>query len=89
LLGLELWAHASSDGWRPLPGLWRGGLDTLLESVETLVIEPLDFGGAPVGLAALAWGAPEASYYEQLREMLGAATFASGSRALSQKRGPS
>jgi DNA-binding LacI/PurR family transcriptional regulator len=49
------------------------GLDPALLLEEALVIEPLEFRGEPVGLAALAWGAREALHYEQLRELLGPA----------------
>jgi DNA-binding LacI/PurR family transcriptional regulator len=54
------------------------GLDEALEREEAMLIEPLEFDGQPVGLAALAWGARDPLHYEQLREVLGAAVFGLG-----------
>jgi DNA-binding LacI/PurR family transcriptional regulator len=54
------------------------GLDEVLEREEAMLIEPLEFDGHPVGLAALTWGARDPLHYEQLREVLGAAVYALG-----------
>jgi DNA-binding LacI/PurR family transcriptional regulator len=71
---------------RRVTGIWHGGgqsrsttglgLDPGLEQEETLVLEPLDFNGVPLGIAALSWGAQESVHYEILREMLSIAAFA-------------
>jgi hypothetical protein len=52
------------------------GLDPMFEQQKAIVIEPLEFGAQPVGIAAFAWGAEEPVHYEQLRELLGAAIHA-------------
>lgn len=49
------------------------GLDPVIERQDVLVIEPLEFDGYPMGIAALAWGAHTPEHYEQLRERLSAA----------------
>jgi phosphoserine phosphatase RsbU/P len=67
----------SSPGDAVLP-LGSLGLDEALENEEAMLIEPLEFDGQPVGLAALAWGARDPLHYEQLREVLGAAVFGLG-----------
>jgi DNA-binding LacI/PurR family transcriptional regulator len=54
------------------------GLDEVLEQEEAMLIEPLEFDGHPVGLAALTWGARDPLHYEQLREVLGAAVYGLG-----------
>jgi len=59
------------------------GIDGALEREETLVIEPLEFAGTPVGIAAFAWGAHNPVHYEVLREVLSAAVY-----ALTQRSGP-
>jgi hypothetical protein len=50
----------------------------VLEREEVMLIEPLEFDGHPVGVAALAWGARDPLHYEQLREVLGAAVYGLG-----------
>jgi DNA-binding LacI/PurR family transcriptional regulator len=67
----------SSPGDPTLP-LGSLGLDEMLEGEEVMLIEPLEFDGHPVGLAALAWGARDPLHYEQLREVLGAAVYGLG-----------
>jgi DNA-binding LacI/PurR family transcriptional regulator len=67
----------SSPGEPTLP-LGSLGLDEMLEREEVMLIEPLEFDGHPVGLAALAWGARDPLHYEQLREVLGAAVYGLG-----------
>ncbi|HEX6765213.1 MAG TPA: substrate-binding domain-containing protein, partial [Polyangiaceae bacterium] len=52
------------------------GIDPALEREEVLVVEPLEFAGTPVGVAALSWGAHTPVHYEALREVLSAAIFA-------------
>jgi DNA-binding LacI/PurR family transcriptional regulator len=52
------------------------GLDSTLEQEDVMVIEPLEFAGKPIGLAALGWGARDPLHYEQLRELLSAAVYA-------------
>ena len=49
------------------------GLDEALLLEEAMVIEPLEFAGRPVGLAALGWGARNPLHYEELRELFGPA----------------
>jgi hypothetical protein len=71
---------------RRAPGVWhhqitqvesaRLGLDQALEAEPALVVEPLEFGEVPVGLAVFAWGARSPLIYEQLRELLGPALHA-------------
>jgi DNA-binding LacI/PurR family transcriptional regulator len=68
---------------RRTTGIWRAnasavkakdlGLDPVLEQKETLIVEPLEFDGQPMGLAVMAWGAHTPEHYEQLREILSAA----------------
>jgi hypothetical protein len=67
----------SSPGEPTLP-LASLGLDESLEREEAILVEPLEFDGQPVGLAALAWGARDPLQYEQLREVLGAAVYGLG-----------
>jgi DNA-binding LacI/PurR family transcriptional regulator len=59
------------------------GLDQSLLHRAAVVLMPLDFNQAPVGLAAFAWGAHNPLIYEQLREVLNVAVYAclKGSRA--------
>jgi DNA-binding LacI/PurR family transcriptional regulator len=52
------------------------GVDPAIEHEETLVLEPLEFAGTPVGVAAFAWGAKNPVHYEALREVLSAAVHA-------------
>ena len=49
------------------------GLDSVLEQEDAMVLEPLEFGTHPIGIAALAWGARSPVHYEQLRELLSGA----------------
>jgi hypothetical protein len=56
-------------------------LDPVLEQQETIVVLPLEFGLAPMGIAAVAWGAQNPMHYEQLREVLGAAVHGAGATA--------
>ncbi|HEX6272791.1 MAG TPA: substrate-binding domain-containing protein [Polyangiaceae bacterium] len=56
------------------------GIDPTIEREETLVLEPLEFGGTPVGIAAFAWGAKNPVHYESLRELLAAAVHALAAR---------
>jgi DNA-binding LacI/PurR family transcriptional regulator len=53
-----------------LPSL---GIDSGLEQEDVLIVEPLEFAGKPVGIAAFAWGARYPVHYEVLREVLSAA----------------
>jgi phosphoserine phosphatase RsbU/P len=72
---------------RRAPGVWHHritlvesaklGLDQALEAEPALVVQPLQFGDLPVGLAIFAWGARNPLIYEQLRELLGPALHAS------------
>jgi DNA-binding LacI/PurR family transcriptional regulator len=61
-----------------MPSLPRSelGIDRALENEDTLVLEPLDFAGRPVGIAAFAWGAHNPFHYEVLREVLSATLYA-------------
>ena len=52
------------------------GLDQTLSHLATAVLMPLDFNQQPVGLAAFAWGAHNPLVYEQLREVLSLAVYA-------------
>jgi DNA-binding LacI/PurR family transcriptional regulator len=64
-------------------GVWRApektiapqrlGLDTALEQEGIVVLEPLEFGSVPLGMAAFTWGAEMPAHYEQLREVLSTA----------------
>jgi hypothetical protein len=51
------------------------GIDSALEREDTLVVEPLEFAGSPVGIAAFAWGAHNPVHYEVLREVLSTAIY--------------
>ena len=57
------------------------GIDPALEREETLVVEPLEFAGTEVGIAAFAWGARNPVHYEVLREVLSLAVYALVSKA--------
>jgi len=52
------------------------GLDQTLSHLASAVLLPLDFNQQPVGLAAFAWGAHNPLVYEQLREVLSVAVYA-------------
>jgi sigma-B regulation protein RsbU (phosphoserine phosphatase) len=56
------------------------GVDPTIEREDTLVVEPLEFAGTPVGVAAFVWGAKNPMHYEALREVLSAAVHALSSR---------
>lgn len=71
-------AEGISSPGEPVLPLGSLGLDEVLEREEAMLIEPLEFDGQPVGIAALAWGARDPLHYEQLREVLGAAVFGLG-----------
>lgn len=68
-------AEGISTPGEPLLPLGSLGLDDALGQEEAMLIEPLEFDGQPVGIAALSWGARDPLHYEQLREVLGAAVF--------------
>jgi DNA-binding LacI/PurR family transcriptional regulator len=52
------------------------GLDQTLSHLAIAVLMPLDFNQEPVGLAAFGWGAHNPILYEQLREVLSVAVYA-------------
>ena len=52
------------------------GMDASLDEEEAMVIGPLEFAAMPLGIAAFAWGAQIPEHYEHLREILGAALYA-------------
>jgi len=56
------------------------GLDASLDNEEMTIIEPLEFGSQPLGIAAFSWGAFDALMYEQLRELLGMAIYVGRNR---------
>lgn len=49
------------------------GLDQAMEQGSVVVIEPLELGAAPLGIAAFAWAAEMPVHYEDLRQLLSAA----------------
>jgi DNA-binding LacI/PurR family transcriptional regulator len=53
------------------------GLEQSLLHRAAVLLMPLDFNEIPVGLAAFAWGAHNPLIYEQLREVLNVAVYAS------------
>jgi hypothetical protein len=71
---------------RRVTGLWQQklfrvptadlGLDPAFATEEALIVQPLDFGDMPVGLAVFAWGARNPLLYEQLRDLLSVALHA-------------
>ena len=65
-------SNSLSSPLRALP-LRDLGIDSGLEREDVLVLEPLEFAGQPVGIAAFAWGARNPVHYEVLREVLSAA----------------
>ena len=54
------------------------GIDQTLQHRAAVVLMPLEFNQQPVGLAGFAWGAHNPLIYEQLREWLSVAVYASG-----------
>jgi hypothetical protein len=52
------------------------GLDQTLSHLASAVLLPLDFNQEAVGLAAFSWGAHNPLLYEQLREVLSVAVYA-------------
>jgi len=54
------------------------GLDQTLAHLAAVVLMPLDFNQQALGLAGFAWGAHNPLLYEQLREVLSVAVYASG-----------
>lgn len=53
------------------------GIDPTLQHRAAVLLMPLDFNHRPVGLAGIAWGAHNPLIYEQLREWLSVAVYAS------------
>lgn len=53
------------------------GIDPTLQHRAAVLLMPLEFNHRPVGLAAIAWGAHNPLIYEQLREWLSVAVYAS------------
>jgi phosphoserine phosphatase RsbU/P len=56
------------------------GIDPALEREDMLVVEPLEFAGTELGIAAFAWGARNPVHYEVLREVLSLAVYALASK---------
>jgi hypothetical protein len=56
------------------------GADQSLEHRAAVLVLPLNFGGEALGVATFAWGAHNPVVYEQLREPLGIALYASRER---------
>jgi DNA-binding LacI/PurR family transcriptional regulator len=56
------------------------GLEQTLSHLAAVVLMPLDFNQEPVGLAGFAWGAHNPLLYEQLREVLSVAVYATVSQ---------
>ncbi len=52
------------------------GLDQALQHRAAVILLPLEFGGRPLGIACLAWGAHNPLVYEPLREQLSLAVYA-------------
>jgi len=53
------------------------GIDPTLQHRAAVLLMPLEFNHRPVGLAGIAWGAHNPLIYEQLREWLSVAVYAS------------
>jgi DNA-binding LacI/PurR family transcriptional regulator len=68
-------ARASGVTQRSAPWVLASdlGVDDSLAEHDLLVIEPIEFGGVPLGLAVFDWGAHSPRVYEHLRDLLGAA----------------
>jgi hypothetical protein len=77
---LEVVARVSPDFGsskiQPLP-VSSLGLDQTLSHLAAVVLMPLVFNQQPMGLAGFAWGAHNPLIYEQLREILSVAVYAS------------
>jgi DNA-binding LacI/PurR family transcriptional regulator len=74
----DIVAHCSRGLARKRPTTaeaFEVGLDASLDDEEMFIIEPLEIGSQPLGVAALSWGAFDPLVYEQLREMLGMAIY--------------
>jgi hypothetical protein len=65
---------------QPLP-ISSLGLDQTLQHRAAVLLMPLEFNQRPVGLAGFAWGAHNPLIYEQLREWLSLAVYASDVRS--------
>ncbi len=81
---LEIVARLSPDfvnaKVQPLP-ISSLGIDQTLQHRAAVLLMPLEFNHRPVGLAGFAWGAHNPLIYEQLREWLSVAVYASDVRS--------